>query len=413
MQKNPRLLSAHLFDYELPAQQIALFPLQERDHSQLLVYENGRIKDHIYHELPSLLTDNCRLIFNQTKVIPARILFEKSSGGVIEIFCLAPDTTLGEMSMALQQTATVRMQCLVGGASKWKAGITLEMKREELTLSAMIVNKEVDHFLIEFHWSPAHFSFAALLELFGQMPLPPYLKRKVVTADQDRYQTVYAQQEGSVAAPTAGLHFTPSLLRALQEKGIQRDFLTLQVGAGTFKPVKASIMAEHLMHAEWIELELDFLKRWLQSSTATLVAVGTTSLRSLESAYWIGVKICTEKHHEIPALGQWECYELAKHNLTLETALESLIHFMEEAGLQKLITQTSLMIGPGYTFKTAQGLLTNFHQPRSTLLLLVAAFVGEDWKQIYNHALRQQYRMLSYGDGSLLWRNNESGFSSC
>lgn len=412
MQNDPRLLSADSFDYALSEEQIALFPLEKRDQSKLLVYEKGLINDATYQELPAWLPENCQLVFNHTKVIPARILFEKPSGGIIEIFCLAPDPTLGDMNAALTVKESLRMQCLVGGASKWQAGSILTLQKEGQSLQARIISKEAEYFLIEFTWLPAQLPFAAMLTLFGEMPLPPYLKRKAIAQDQERYQTVYAKKEGSVAAPTAGLHFTPELIHSLQKKSIRIDQVTLHVGAGTFKPVKASRMEGHIMHAEWIEMDLDFLKRWLHHCNNPLIAVGTTSLRSLESAYWIGVKLIGEKRDTIPSLNQWECYQLATLHVPLEKSLQAIIDWLEKNNLQKLATHTSLMIGPGYRFKTAVGLLTNFHQPRSTLLLLVAAFVGEDWRKIYDHALQHQYRMLSYGDGSLLWRNQELGNGS-
>lgn len=404
MKKDPRFLSANDFDYPLPAHLIAQFPLEKRDQSRLLLYEHGSIQDKKFNELDQLLPKESWLVFNQTKVVPARILFEKNTGGLIEIFCLSPASSLGDMSMVMRKTSAVQMQCLVGGASKWKSGSVLERTQEGITLRASIVHKEPEHFLIEFTWTPEEQSFAGILELFGQMPLPPYLKRKLGSEDQERYQTVYAKKEGSVAAPTAGLHFTPALLEKLHQKDIIADYLTLHVGAGTFKPVKAATMNDHAMHAEWIEVELAFLKRWYLRVDQPLVAVGTTSLRTLESIYWIGLKIMLENPPVIPFLSQWECYELASQAIPLKEVLKGLIEWMQKKEEQLLLTQTALLIGPGYSFKTTQGLLTNFHQPRSTLLLLVAAFVGDDWEKIYGHAVDEQYRMLSYGDGSLLWK---------
>ena len=404
MINNPRLLSVADYDYPLPERLIAQFPLAERDQSRLLLYENGAIHNRRYSELDSLLPRESWLVFNQTKVVPARILFEKNTGGLIEIFCLSPENSLGDMSAVMQKTSSVQMQCLVGGASKWKSGTVLERTTNGITLQASILKKEAEHFLTELVWTPAEQNFASILLLFGQMPLPPYLKRKLEKEDQERYQTVYAKKEGSVAAPTAGLHFTPALLEKIQQQNITIDYLTLHVGAGTFKPVKATRMEDHAMHAEWIEVELAFLQRWYQRIHQPLVAVGTTSLRTLESIYWIGLKILLENPVAIPTLSQWECYELAPRALPLKQVLEALITWMQEKKHECLFTQTSLLIGPGYPIKTTKGLLTNFHQPRSTLLLLVAAFVGEDWKKIYAHAVEQQYRMLSYGDGSLLWR---------
>lgn len=407
MIKDPRLLSADDFDYSLPENLIAIHPLTERDQSRLLVYEKGAIQDKKYVDLNRCLPAKSWLVFNQTKVVPARILFEKSTGGLIEIFCLSPESSLGDMSAVMQKTSRVQMECLVGGASKWKSGTLLERTVDGVTLKAAIVRKEPDHFLIELQWTPAEQSFASILLLFGQMPLPPYLKRKLVKEDQQRYQTVYAKKEGSVAAPTAGLHFTEGLLQKLHQQNITIDYLTLHVGAGTFKPVKAARMEDHAMHAEWIEIELEFLQRWHQRIHQPLIAVGTTSLRTLESIYWIGLKILLQQPSSIPTLSQWECYELAPQARSLEEVLINLIEWMLKKKERILHTQTSILIGPGYPFKTANGILTNFHQPRSTLLLLVAAFVGNDWTKIYQHATKEQYRMLSYGDGSLLWRTND------
>jgi S-adenosylmethionine:tRNA ribosyltransferase-isomerase len=406
MKNDPRFLSANDFDYPLPEKLIALFPLADRDQSRLLCYEKGDIQDKKYCELDNLLPEESWLVFNQTKVVPARIMFEKNTGGLIEIFCLSPDSSLGDMSMVMQKTSSIQMQCLVGGASKWKSGTVLERTIEGVTLQASILRKEPEYFLVDLQWTPAEKSFANILLLFGQTPLPPYLKRKLESQDQERYQTVYAKKEGSVAAPTAGLHFTPALLDKLQQRNVITDYLTLHVGAGTFKPVKAAKMEDHSMHAEWIEVELAFLQRWHQRVHQPLVAVGTTSLRTLESIYWIGLKIMLQDPKETPSLSQWECYELASRAIPLEQVLKGLIDWMQKKKQSFLITQTSLLIGPGYSFKTTNGLLTNFHQPRSTLLLLVAAFIGEDWKKIYTHAVEEQYRMLSYGDGSLLWRKD-------
>jgi S-adenosylmethionine:tRNA ribosyltransferase-isomerase len=405
MKKDPRSISVEAFDYELPPAQIALYPLPIRDQSSLLVYKKGEISDRKYYELPECLPNESWLVFNQTKVVPARLIFEKESGGLIEIFCLAPEQSWGDMSLAIQSNSPVQMQCLVGGASKWKAGLVLKKQLDDITLYASIVRKEEEHFIIEFNWEAPLHSFASILLRFGQVPLPPYLKRKTEKEDLERYQTVYAAKEGSVAAPTAGLHFTPALLEKLQQQPIEIDQLTLHVGAGTFKPVKAARIEEHAMHAEWIEVELAFLQRWLQRIDKPLIAVGTTSLRTLESLYWIGLKMMRKEFVTIPSLSQWECYELEEHSVPLKEVLVSLINWLQKNKQTKLLTQTSLLIGPGYQFKTAIGLLTNFHQPKSTLLLLVAAFIGDDWKKVYAHALQHNYRMLSYGDGSLLWRN--------
>jgi S-adenosylmethionine:tRNA ribosyltransferase-isomerase len=309
--------------------------------------------------------------------------------------------------MALQRKERVHMQCLVGGASKWKPGITLTQQIDSLLLKALIIRKEADHFLIEFSWTPSEFTLAMVLDLAGATPLPPYIKRPAQEKDRSSYQTVYARREGSVAAPTAGLHFTEALLEKLRLKNIDYDFVTLHVGAGTFKPVKAATLQEHAMHSEWIDVKRSFLETWRSQIDKPLIAVGTTSLRTLESLYWLGVKLMNEAHKSPPVLSQWECYALAKEQVPLKEALSALIEWMRKQELEQFVTQTALLVAPGYSCRVINGLLTNFHQPRSTLLLLIAALVGDDWKKIYQHALDNEYRFLSYGDGSLVWRNDQ------
>jgi S-adenosylmethionine:tRNA ribosyltransferase-isomerase len=404
MKQDPRSLPIADFDYALPAEKIAAFPLEQRDQARLLQYKNKTISDHFFHELPNQIPNNSWLVFNQTKVIPARLLFEKNTGGLIEVFCLEPIAAMGDMHQALSSTRSVSMHCLVGGASKWKRGTTLTQVKEGIQLEVVLNTKEQDSFVLTFSWTPTHHKFSTVLEVFGQTPLPPYLKRKAVISDSDRYQTVYATKQGSVAAPTAGLHFTEQVLQALKTRSIESAQVVLQVGAGTFKPVKAEVLAGHPMHHEWIDVSLDFLKTWKHRLQKPLIAVGTTSLRTLESLYWLGVKIKKEDPLAVPHLQQWESYQLEEMALSVEDALACLIQWMEKRKLDKLVTQTALLIAPGYSIKTISGLLTNFHQPRSTLLLLIAAMVGEDWKKIYNHALDNNYRFLSYGDSSLLWK---------
>ena len=401
---DPRYLEVAQFDYTLPTQKIALHPLSERDASKLLIYQDGNIRDTVFSSLPQQLISGSSLIFNQTKVIPARLIIEKPTGGQIEVFCLEPASGERDMNQALSTRGSLTLHCLVGGASKWKKGVVLQQSNQTIELNIEMVNKTADTFVLHFHWSPAHLSFSQILEQFGQTPLPPYLKRKPIDTDSYRYQTVYAQQEGSVAAPTAGLHFTPETIKQLHEKNIQVDSITLHVGAGTFKPVKAAQMQEHEMHQEWIDVEIGFLEKWLNHLNQPLVAVGTTSLRTLESLYWMGVKETLNPSNEIPILSQWECYELEKAGVPLSQSLSTIIHLLKEKKQDRLVTQTGLLIAPGYTFKTADALVTNFHQPRSTLLLLIAAFIGEDWEKVYAHALKNEYRFLSYGDSSLLWR---------
>lgn len=407
MKKDPRLLSIEDFDYPLPADRIATFPLAVRHDSKLLCYQNGTISDYRYLALSELLPAESFVVFNETKVIPARIVFEKSTGGQIEIFCLQPDVSIGEMSAALQVKEKVIMQCLVGGASKWKPGVALIKEVESVKLQAQVLQKQKDHFLIELSWTPAELTLASVLELAGATPLPPYIKRPADKVDRNSYQTVYAKREGSVAAPTAGLHFTDELLQRMREKNIRTHFLTLHVGAGTFKPVKAATLQEHDMHAEWIDVSLSFLESWQAQLGKPLIAVGTTSLRTLESLYWLGIKLMKEEHRQPPTLSQWECYALQKNTAPLATVVETLINWMKRNKLENFVTQTSLLVAPGYTCQVVDGLLTNFHQPRSTLLLLMAALVGDDWRKIYQHALDNDYRFLSYGDGSLLWRDRQ------
>jgi S-adenosylmethionine:tRNA ribosyltransferase-isomerase len=404
MQTDPRLLEVIDFDYELPAEKIALHPLPQRDASKLLIYKEGVISDAIFSSLPSHLKSGTCLVFNQTKVVPARLVFEKHTGGQIEVFCLAPANSEQDMNRALSNQSPLQLQCLVGGASKWKRGTSLIQRKENIELRVEMVEKTADAFILQFHWSPAHLPFSSVLEVFGQTPLPPYLKRKVNHADSTRYQTVYANQEGSVAAPTAGLHFTTKTLEELQLNKITLESITLHVGAGTFKPVKAAQMQGHEMHQEWIDVDMAFLEKWRNQINNPLIAVGTTSLRTLESLYWLGVKVALEPSDKIPVLSQWECYELEKAGLSIEQSLAALLELLRKKKLNKLVTQTALLIAPGYKMKTVDAIVTNFHQPRSTLLLLIAALIGEDWKKVYQHALDHSYRFLSYGDSSLLWR---------
>jgi S-adenosylmethionine:tRNA ribosyltransferase-isomerase len=400
----PHNLQIADFDYELPVEKIAVYPLEERDQSRLLQYKNKVISDHFFYDLPAQLPADAWLVFNQTKVIPARIVFEKPTGGQIEVFCLEPIESIGDMHKALSSTKEVSLHCLVGGASKWKKGTVLIQEKNGIKLEAQLRKKAQDSFVLDFSWFPANETLATILDVFGQTPLPPYLKRKATGSDSSRYQTVYAKKEGSVAAPTAGLHFTTKVLQQLEERNISTAHVVLHVGAGTFKPVKASILQDHEMHQEWIDASLTFLKTWLDRINQPLIGVGTTTLRTLESLYWLGLKIKLENPSTMPTLQQWEPYQLAVNACTLEESLISLINWMEKRELDRVLTQTALLIAPGYSIKTICALLTNFHQPRSTLLLLIAALVGEDWKKIYTHALENNYRFLSYGDSSLLWK---------
>lgn len=412
--QTPQKISIHDYTYSLPDERIANYPLPERDASRLLVYNKGEITSSIYKQIAEHIPENSLLIFNNTKVLEARLVFQKPTGGVIEIFCLEPHQKYADITTAMLQKEKVLWHCLVGGASKWKAGQVLEKiilnEGKQIILKAAYVEKKKDSFIIELSWAPQEMSFAEILHYTGAIPLPPYIKRKPETADAERYQTIYAKADGSVAAPTAGLHFTDSIFKSFKTKDIQTDFVTLHVGAGTFKPVKSKTMLEHEMHAEWVDVSRKTIEIILQNLDQNIVAVGTTSLRTMESLYWLGIKKLLAAHEQpeidndgILTLFQWEAYTLADTNITAKQALLSLLKWMTKNNRERLIAKTQLLIAPGYNFKIITGLITNFHQPQSTLLLLVAALVGPDWKKIYSYALENNFRFLSYGDGSLLW----------
>lgn len=411
MHTDPRTISILDYTYDLPEDKIAVYPLPERDASQLLIYKDGNIHKDQYRNIADHLPANSLLVYNNTRVVEARIIFHKPTGGLIEIFCLEPHEQYPDITTAFSQHEKVYWYCLVGGASKWKHGRVLEKRIKQgnqmILLQAHYVEKKKDAFIIEFTWSPAEQSFAEIIHKVGAIPLPPYIKRAPEAKDAETYQTVYAETDGSVAAPTAGLHFTPSIFSSLKKKNILTASLTLHVGAGTFKPVKAERMEGHDMHAEWIDVKKETIQTILDNLGKKIVAVGTTSLRTIESLYWFGVQLSKQKS---PAsekeffLSQWEPYEMEDAGLTAEKALEELINYLDKKKLDSLTGKTQILVTPGYNFKIADGLITNFHQPKSTLLLLVSAFVGDDWKKIYAFALKNNFRFLSYGDGSLLWR---------
>jgi S-adenosylmethionine:tRNA ribosyltransferase-isomerase len=407
---HPKNISIGDYTYPLPEQKIATHPLEIRDASRLLVYRNGEISESVYRHIADHIPQYDMLVFNNTKVIEARIIFKKASGAHIEIFCLAPSAEYAHITRGLQKRGKVRWQCLVGGASKWKAGQVLEKnishEGKTFDLHAVYIEKISGAFIIELSWTDDSLSFAEVLHAAGAIPLPPYIKRAPEASDKERYQTVYAREEGSVAAPTAGLHFTASVMNDLREKNIRSEFLTLHVGAGTFKPVSALVMADHIMHEEYMDVSADTIRSLLSQPPFTITAVGTTSLRTLESLYWIGVKIINGDSENLALLNQWFPYEQDTMHIPTRESLQALIHFLEEKKWERLLTQTRLLIAPGYKFHVANKLVTNFHQPSSTLLLLVAALVGEDWKKIYTYALENNFRFLSYGDGCLLEGKN-------
>jgi len=405
------------FSYDLPENKIAKYPLSQRDESKLLIYKEGNISEDIYYNLTDHLPQDSLLIFNNTKVVEARLLFQKSSGGTIEIFCLEPDKRYADITSAMLQKEKVYWKCLVGGAKKWKEGSLIKKinyDSKEIVLSASIAKKRNDYFLIEFNWNDVRVSFAEVLHHAGLIPLPPYLNRKAEEKDNETYQTIYAKHDGSVAAPTAGLHFTERLFEKLSEKNIQRNFVTLHVGAGTFKPVKTETVQEHEMHAEFIEVSYSFIRYLQENIDKTIVAVGTTSLRTIESLYWMGYKIFASRESEVGnnpgmeaiSVQQWNPYNVDSSIISAKEALENLLQWMKQNNLERIITKTQILIVPGYDFKIIKGLITNFHQPQSTLLLLVAALVGDDWRKVYQYALDNNFRFLSYGDGSLLWNKS-------
>ena len=405
---HPKNLKIEKFTYDLPEGKIARFPLPERDASKLLLFDQGKLSQDIYKNLAHYLPQNSLLVFNDTKVVEARLVFQKDTGGIIEIFCLEPDQQYSDITTAMLQKGKVYWQCLIGGASKWKSGQILEKKIKQegsnFLLKAKITDRLPDCFIIELSWEPDYLSFAEMLHIAGLIPIPPYLKRDATIADLERYQTIYANNDGSVAAPTAGLHFSDQLLESLKQKNIQQCFVTLHVGAGTFKPVKSENMEGHHMHTEFIDVPLATIEKLLEYQ-GKIFAVGTTSTRTLESLYWMGVKVYNRS--DITAdeitITQWEVYDsLMQMEISVNDALQSLIAWMKKNKLERLISKTQILIAPGYSFKIIDGLITNFHQPQSTLLLLVAALVGKDWKTVYDYALANDFRFLSYGDGCFL-----------
>ena len=399
---SPKEIRIADYHYALPEARIARFPLPDRDGSKLLVWDKGIIREDIYRNLPAHLQPGTCLVFNNTRVIEARILFTKPTGGQIEIFTLEPASDYPDITTAMTRQGSVQWKCMIGGASKWKPGMVLEKTVGETTLTATMVGQAPDAYIIAFNWKGSA-TFAELLHQAGLIPLPPYLKRNAEASDAERYQTIYAKEEGSVAAPTAGLHFSDTLFAALHKKGIHHRYVTLHVGAGTFKPVKSDKMEGHVMHAEFIDVDAATI-RALQHEKA-IIAVGTTSLRTLETLYWMGVKISLKPDLtlEDAELHQWDIYDsLQHHTLPVYEALEHLLTFMNNRNMDRLVCRTRLLIAPGYIPRMIKGIITNFHQPESTLLLLIAALVGPQWRDIYNYALDHDFRFLSYGDGSLI-----------
>ncbi|MDB5192507.1 MAG: S-adenosylmethionine:tRNA ribosyltransferase-isomerase [Segetibacter sp.] len=414
---DPRTISILDYTYELPEEKVAKFPLEDRDSSKLLVFKNGVIEEASYKEIHHFLPPKSLLVFNNTRVVEARLLFKKDTGAKIEVFCLEPADQYADITSAMLQKDKVLWKVLIGGASKWKQGMILQKEvqhdEQEIILSAAIVERLSDCFLVEFNWEPADLSFAEVLHLAGQIPLPPYLHRHAEESDKERYQTIYAKSEGSVAAPTAGLHFTDSVFKNLGVRNIKTDFVTLHVGAGTFKPVKAEVLREHEMHAEFIDVNISTIENLATNVWDNIFAVGTTAMRTLESLYWIGVKISRNPIIKATELevDQWEPYESGV-TAGAKESLDGLVAWMKRNEIERLITRTRILIAPGYKLRVVKGIVTNFHQPQSTLLLLISALIGDDWKKVYTYALEHEFRFLSYGDGCLLFADQTSLITS-
>lgn len=389
---DPRDILINDFDYDLPQEKIAQHPLGARDESRLLVWRKGEITDDRFSSIHRHLPDRTLLIFNSSRVIRARIIFEREGRAPVEVFCLEPSGTATHGSAL--------WLCLVGRLKSWRSG-TLRMESAGLSLNAEVVERIGENVLLRFSWQPEELPFESILERFGRMPLPPYINRIPGSSDETRYQTVYASRGGSVAAPTAGLHFTKELISGLRDRGVETDELILHVGSGTFRPVKTDRLGGHSMHGEWFTVTSELLQRLAEHGKQPVVAVGTTTMRALESIYWIGVRAAAKGIGLDPYVSQWEPYE-ADPVMSRTEAMGALAEMMKKNGLNELTCRTSIIIAPPYSTRVVNGLITNFHQPRSTLLVLVAAFTGGGWKQIYRHALQNRYRFLSYGDSSLL-----------
>lgn len=408
MKEDPRHIRISEFNYPLQDERIAKFPLPVRDQSKLLLYRHGEVSEDRFTSLPEYLPSGSLMIFNNTKVIQARLHFRKETGALIEVFCLEPIQP-NDYALNFQQTGHVAWLCMVGNLKKWKEGMLsreMTVKGNPLILTAQRGECHGTSHWVDFRWNNPEVTFADILEVFGELPIPPYLNRETQESDKETYQTVYSKIKGSVAAPTAGLHFTPRVLDALRNKGVELEELTLHVGAGTFKPVKSEEIEGHEMHTEYISVSRNTLEK-LIAHDGKAVAVGTTSVRTLESLYHIGATLLSnpEATEEDLHVRQWQPYEKPAE-ATAETpaveALQAIVAYLDRHRMETLHTSTQIIIVPGYEYKIVKAMVTNFHQPQSTLLLLVSAFVHGDWQKIYNYALAHDFRFLSYGDSSLL-----------
>lgn len=393
------------YDYPLPDERIAKFPLAKRDESKLLLYKDGQVSESVFKHIADYLPAGSLLVYNNTRVIQARLLFQKATGARIEVFCLEPAEP-HDYALIFQQTERCSWICLVGNLKKWKDGLLTKkvaIQGEEVILSAEKKESHGDSHRIEFTWNNPKYTFADLLDAAGVLPIPPYLHRETEKSDLVTYQTVYSKIKGSVAAPTAGLHFTPEVLADVDAHGIGREEVTLHVGAGTFKPVKSETIEGHEMHTEFISVRRSSIER-IQKNLGKIIAVGTTSVRTLESLYYIGVKLAShpDATSEELVVNQWMPYEAENNRIPVAEALQHILDYLDRHQADKLVTATQIIIAPGYEFKIVRGIITNFHQPKSTLLLLISAFVKGNWRTIYDYALSQDFRFLSYGDSSLL-----------
>lgn len=412
------------YNYDLPDERIAKFPIAQRDHSKLLVYKHGEVSDDVFHHLPTYLPQGALMIFNNTKVIQARLHFRKETGALIEVFLMEPAEPT-DYELMFQTTGHCSWLCMIGNLKKWKEGSLkrdFEIKGNKLTLSAtmrrgdtlgseaqeMVAKGGGTNYWVDFDWDNDKVSFAEILEAVGELPIPPYLNRKTEESDKTTYQTVYSKIKGSVAAPTAGLHFTDAVLKDLDAHGIDREEVTLHVGAGTFKPVKSLEIEGHQMHTEYIVVHRRSLEKLIKHE-CRVIAVGTTSVRTIESLYYMGVHLLKhpEANEEDLHVKQWDPYELSEDGnlvdgITPMQAIQAIIDYLDRNGLEALHSSTQIIIAPGYQYKIVKMLVTNFHQPQSTLLLLVSAFLKGDWRKVYDYALSHDFRFLSYGDSSLL-----------
>lgn len=407
MKEDPKHIRISEFNYPLPDERIAKFPLPVRDQSKLLLYRHGEVTEDIFTSLPDYLPANSLMIFNNTKVIQARLHFHKETGALIEVFCLEPIQP-NDYALNFQQTEHAAWLCMIGNLKKWKEGALkreVTVKGKPLTLTAERGACHGTSHWVDFRWNNPEITFADILEVFGELPIPPYLNRETQESDKETYQTVYSKIKGSVAAPTAGLHFTPRVLDALREKGVALEELTLHVGAGTFKPVKSEEIEGHEMHTEYISVNRSTLEK-LVAHEGKAIAVGTTSVRTLESLYHIGVTLLHNPNatEEDLHVKQWQPYETALETAATPAvdALQAIIAYLDRHHMETLHSSTQIIIAPGYEYRIVKAMVTNFHQPQSTLLLLVSAFLHGDWRKIYDYALAHDLRFLSYGDSSLL-----------